>query len=313
MMQLIMYNGWSDTTYSRDYLQQQLQHALIAGHHYQVSFYTVTEEINTYAINNIGAYFDDGTIDTTSHPAWTQCQYTAQIVDTNIINDTVSWHKIEGVFMANGTEQFMTIGNFTDIDHTKRVVLIPGAPYTAQYAWYLVDDVSVIDCDNIPFAGHDTVLMHIGDSAFIGPHDEALPYTWYVLGSTSPIDSGGGIWVHPTATTTYVLEQLLCGTTRFDTIKVLVWPDTVLAAPRPAPRGREVACWPNPAGDELNVSGAKDCVVELVDVVGRIVITNTPTTEKTLIDVSKLPPGTYFVKVTEPVTGSCVTKRLVKD
>jgi hypothetical protein len=66
-------------------------------------------------------------------------------------------------------------------------------------------------------------------------------------------------------------------------------------------------------GDELTITGAKDCVVELVDVVGRTVITSTPTTEKTLIDVSKLPPGNYFVKVTEPVTGGCVTKRLVKD
>jgi hypothetical protein len=316
MAQVVMYT--SDTTYNyeRDYLQGQLITAIDAGRRYCVTFFAVLEHGSAFANNNIGAYLDDGTIDSSGlytcgkpHP-----YITPQVFETAVISDTLSWTMIQGEFIANGSERYITIGNFFRAAAT---TAIPTHSWRAAQlsngvaSFYLIDDVSVIASDAVAYAGHDTAIL-TGDTATIGvtTNGDGMPCWWYPLGGTTAIDSGGTIKVHPATTTTYVVKMNLCGNITYDTVKVSVVPAGV-ASPRSAPREWKV--WPNPVGDELNVSGAKDCVVELVDVVGRIVITNTPTTEKTIIDVSKLPPGTYFVKVTEPVTGSCVTKRLVKD
>jgi hypothetical protein len=314
MSQVMMYNA--DTTFNleRDYLQGNLSNTLIAGKQYCVTYFAVQVHGSAFNINNIGAYLDDGSIDTATHCAKPQTRYTPQVNYSSVISDTNSWTMIQGNFIANGTERFITIGNFFS---TSSTIAIPTSFWRAAQlgngivSWYLIDDVSVIASDAVAYAGHDTAI-HAGDTASIGvtENGDGMPCWWYTLGGTTAIDSGGTIKVHPATTTSYVVKMNLCGNITYDTVKVSVVPAGV-ASPRSAPREWKV--WPNPVGDELNVSGAKDCVVELVDVVGRTVITSTPATEKTLIDVSKLPAGTYFVKVTEPVTGGCVTKRLVKD
>jgi hypothetical protein len=213
--------------------------------------------------------------------------------------------KIEGVVTANGTEQFITIGQFKHWDSTRHILLVDSSLYDTignNISLYLVDDVSVIDCDNIPFAGHDTVLMHVGDSAFIGPHEVALPYTWFVLGSTTPIDSGGGIWVHPTTTTTYVLQQKLCGQDKLDTVTVHVWPDTTLAtSPRPSPKEREVVLWPNPVGGLLAVEHVEGVTVTLCNLLGTTIAERRAGSGERSItfDMSQLPTGVYLVIATD--------------
>ena len=156
MMQLQMFHDQADhSPYDRDYLQGHLSHTLEEGKTYAVTFYVVHEHQEAYAIGHIGAYLDDGTIDTTHNPEWTQSQYTPQIVDTSVINDTTNWTKIQGVLTGDGHQRLITIGNFYDLAHTNvRVLVDTNGSYAfgGAYAWYLVDDVSVIDCSNVPFA-----------------------------------------------------------------------------------------------------------------------------------------------------------------
>ena len=154
------------------------------------------EPVSGYATNHTDAYLDDGSIDTIGyncslpHP-----EILPQIIDSFIISDTLNWVKVQGSFIATGNEKFITIGNFSDNLHTEHMI---STWAVGPSSWYLIDDVSVIESDNIPFAGNDTAI-HTGDSVFLGPHEIALPYTWYVQGNPTPIDSGGGIWVHPTS------------------------------------------------------------------------------------------------------------------
>jgi hypothetical protein len=322
MVTVLMYNDNRDSTwlfYQRDYLQGRLRNRLVSGRQYCVTFYTTITQASTYAIDHIGAYFDDGTIDTIAPERCplVHSMFHPQIYDTVISNDTMNWTKIEGTFTASGTEKFITIGNFFTSDQVDTVQVYYPSLYSSSgyrlFSYYLIDDVSVIATDAVADAGRDTTItLAATDSAFVGVQADYVPCKWYTMAGTLIDSNIGGFKVKPTATTSYIMELDVCGPITRDTVTVRVLP-MELTSPRPALRGREVACWPNPVGDELTITGAKDCVVELVDVVGRTVITSTPTTEKTLIDVSKLPPGTYFVKVTEPVTGGCVTKRLVKD
>jgi hypothetical protein len=55
-----------------------------------------------------------------------------------------------------------------------------------------------------------------------------MPCYWYILGGTTPIDSGGTIKVAPTDTVTYVVAMDLCGTITYDTVTVF---DTGCAGP----------------------------------------------------------------------------------
>ena len=49
--------------YRRDYTQGRLKLALTEGASYCVTFYVALEQSSSYAINHIGAYFDNGSID----------------------------------------------------------------------------------------------------------------------------------------------------------------------------------------------------------------------------------------------------------
>ena len=229
MVQAVMCNvDNSDYLEGRDYTHGHLSKSLRVGIQYCVSFYVVREQQSVFAINNIGAYLDDGSINIGNYYCGSpQTAYVPQVMETDIITDTLYWTKVQGSFIANGTERFITIGNFKDNEHTDTLNMHYG---TSEFSLYLIDDVSVIESDNVPFAGNDTSIV-AGDSVFLGPHEIALPYTWYVEGNPVAIDSGGGVWVHPAGTTTYVLEQNLCGELRYDTVVVY---DTGCPAPLPA-------------------------------------------------------------------------------
>jgi hypothetical protein len=309
MMQVQMFTDDSTSPNTRDYLQGHLAQTLTAGHKYNVRFYTTLEQSGGFAVNGIGAYLDDGTIDTTQNPGHVQNQYTPQIVDTSIIN-TNNWVKVEDTFTANGTEKLITIGQFRYVYRTNYVIVTTGI-YTS-WAWYLIDDVSVIDCSNVPFAGHDTVI-HLADSAFLGSHETLLPYTWYKLGSTTPIDSSGGIWVKPTVTTSYVLVQKLCGVTKMDTVKVWVYPDTPNHVAVEQLLTGNFQLYPNPTTKELTIEGAKDLDVVFYDVVGRAVLQSAITTDKATFDISPLAKGLYMVQVVDRSTGERIVRQVLKE
>ncbi|MEI8280010.1 MAG: T9SS type A sorting domain-containing protein [Bacteroidota bacterium] len=287
--------------YFRDYLQGKLYQPLVAGKQYCVSFYTVLEESSDYAIANIGAYLHDGNIDHTDSAGCDtpKTAYIPQVENTTIIYDTLHWVKVEGTLTAIGTEKFITIGNFRDKAHTNYV------PYISLcgcgWSWYLIDDVSVIASDAIAYAGHDTIIG-VGDSAYIGLHDEAMPCTWYVQGNSTPIDSGGGIWVKPTTTTSYVVKQTLCGVSTYDTVKVIVWPQGVANV-----YGANYArVYPNPATDNVTFSYAipyvsNSLALTITNLMGQVIQTFSLPDKSGQVqwNTSALANGLYLYKLTD--------------
>ena len=304
MTQVQMFTDHSDSAnWMRDYVQGHLAHTLVHGKSYKVSFYVTSEVLAFYAVNQIAAYLDDGTIDTTHFPGKIQNQYIPQIIDTEIINDTVNWVKIEDTFIANGTEKLITIGQFTDRVHTHFIAVhdtTNSAMHGGFWAPYLIDDVSVIDCSNVPFAGNDT-LITAGDSAWLGPHEILLPYTWYKLGSTTPIDSGGGTMVHPTVTTTYVLKQELCGRTLYDTMTVSVFPAGISNLQSKV--AQQYKLFPNPNTGSFDLrqlyADTQPVTVFIRDLLGRIVCAQTTAFSNGIshLDVEGLENGLYLMQV----------------
>jgi len=313
MAQVVMYfdNSFPNTN-QRDYLQGRFNKPLTAGKNYCVTFYVCFEYANSsdpsgYAINNIGAYLDDGTIDADTigcgmpHPS-----IIPQVHSSVIINDTV-WVEIQGLITASGTERFITIGNFYDDAHTDTIAY-PGTGNS--WAAYLVDDVSVIEIGAKPDAGPDAYVSPGSDSATIGSSEEGLPLTWFVYGSLVPIGHTGSIKVHPDTTTTYVLSLDICDGGTTDTVTVFVSP----AGVKPLTPKGEPSIWPNPAKGQLTVSNAAGNYLVIYDVVGREVPFDklTMTSNKEVVDISGLVSGVYVVQIIAP-DGSKKCMQMVKE
>ncbi len=295
-----------------NYTQGRLLNNLTAGKSYCVTFYVLKEPYSQYSNNNIGAYLDDGSIDTANtllKAAKPQTQYTPQILETAVIYDTLSWTKIQGSFIANGTEKFITIGVFFDTSHT---IHINDGTIPSNVGIYLIDDVSVIESNANAYAGHDTTSIHAGDTVRLGSgiNGDGMPCWWYKLGVTAPIDSGGTIYVHPDSTTTYVVMMDLCGTITYDT--VTVWVGRVSVSNLQFTPGN-LRVYPNPAMNEITIEGAKDCEVLFFDIVGRLISRFDMSSAKENIDVAMLKSGIYSLQITDRYTGEKGVSKFVKE
>jgi hypothetical protein len=308
-----------DTTFlgKRDYLQGRLKNRLTGGKQYNVSFYVTLEQLSGFAIDHIGAYLDNGIIDTAATLCgMPQTTHIPQVYETTIINDTLNWVKVDGIFTADGTERFITIGNFFDAAHTDTVFTDYWNFGRINYlSWYLVDDVSVIDCDNNPHAGNDTAIRQ-GDTVFLGTHEQLLPYKWYVLGSPVAIDSGSGLSVHPSVTTTYVLAQTLCGVTKYDTVTVKVW--KVGVETLTALKEQTYTLQPNPNNGQLTLQQKaldnNPVKVQVLDAMGRVVYSNSTvfTDGKLSIQLPNNIPGLYLLQLSDNSGNSFIREFVVQ-
>lgn len=323
MAEVTMYYHQADIDrHPIEYLQGRLYNHLTAGRTYCVTFYvcfTGTHRIlpSGFAVDHMGAYLDDGSIDTA---VWPSCGFpltfiTPQFYETTIITDSVNWTKIQGSFVATGNERFITIGNFFDTTVTRYIDYNPPGPQAYDFAWYLLDDVSVIDEAQKAYAGNDTSINR-GDSVFIGSHEDGLPVTWYHLGSSTPLAITGGFWVKPDTTTHYVVRLDLCSGTTYDTMKVTVGRTDVSNIS--ANHYPEVQVFPNPARSDLSVINAAGAGLTLLDMMGQTVRRQHCASDKETISVGDLPPGVYTLQFIfpPPVANGVplkVIKKLVKE
>ena len=290
----------------REYLQGRLSQPLVADTPYCVSFYVNMAEASTNAVDKIGAYLDDGSIDNGKNDAncfGVEKEYTPQIYSPVIINDTENWVKIQGRFIANGTEKFITIGNFATFANTHTTFTNIGGGIT----FYLIDDVSVIAYNSIADAGPDAFVSPGSDSAWIGTHEEGLPCTWFIAGNPTPISYYGGFNVHPDTTTRYVMVLDLCDNVSFDTV-------TVFAAPAGTPilNADRFQIFPNPTNGIFTIENAKGTTIIIYDVVGKEVYQENVATNKQQIDINSLPDGVYMAHINNSM-GNQVVRKVIKN
>ena len=316
MAQVQMYVDESiSVPYKRDYLQGRLMKNLTSGKSYCITFYVSFKGSNAgipsgYAVDHIGAYLDNGSIDLDTgmqfcgqpHPL-----IIPQLYSTSIIIDTSNWTKIQGSFTASGSEKFITIGNFFDKNHTNVISYTNGSPISV----YLVDDVSVIESTEVAHAGADGIVWPGSDSVWIGTHEEGMPCTWYIMGNTTPIGYSGGFKVHPSVTTTYVVEIDLCGHITYDTVVVHVPPAGVATPLRTTLWAPQLS--PNPAHNEVYVTDAKGCELSIYDMMGRQVCRRVFTSDQETMDLSLLESGVYEVLIVDPVSGERVVRKIIKE
>jgi gliding motility-associated-like protein len=171
-------------------------------------------------------YFDNGSLVGTQ----INCHSTLGVVshiDNNplfIMDDTLNWMKIEGIYIANGAENRVIIGNFFNTAQTTGIST--GFPTSLGVGFYNLDDISLIPFEIKAFAGNDVTIC-LGDSVELGrPQEVGLDCWWYNLGNTTPFSSLSNFNFKPIQTGIFSFVQKMdnCQIS-FDTVNVTVIQD----------------------------------------------------------------------------------------
>ena len=228
-------NLWGDY---REAIKTKLNDTLIVNKRYCTKLYISLAEysynsssnINTLFLDSIGMLFTNDSIQDSTLPILSN----GIRVQNDIFNiDTVSWSKISNTFIANGGEQYLTIGNFDNS------IIWPSGAIGTTYVY--VDDISVCECSFKFSLGNDTTLC-IGESLILNPNMPNAIYTWQD-GSTDSnytVTHAGTYWVRA-----YFADYNI---TTYDTINVMYkdcdTTDTI---------DNIISIYPNPATDNLTI------------------------------------------------------------
>lgn len=286
----------------RDNLVGRLYRNLTAGKSYCVSFWTIMAESSGYAHNKIGAYLDDGSINIVDTFGEEISDIRPQVFTNAVLIDTVYWTKIEGSFVASGTEKYITIGNFFPNDSVTTIAT-DYRKFLPEYSYYLIDDVSVIPIDLNADAGKDShaepgkpvQIGRVGDTTAQG-----LDCKWYYKGAL--IDSGAVISVKGTAIVgtidTYVVVQTICGLVKTDTVRVT----TVPVGMKDFAAEQTFNIFPNPSNGNLTITTASfretaQCKIYgfLGQIINQQVISFSNNVAKLNLHLTR---GTYVVELT---------------
>jgi hypothetical protein len=296
-------NGLS-TPNLREYIQTQSLTDLSQCAVYELVFFVSLADNYKFAVNRIGAFIGDSTILRSDDYCFSYYEPQVSNPKSRMLDDKIGWTKIEGKFLAQGGENTITIGNFY-LDSETDTLATSNYDPQRQYSYYYIDNVSltlVSDESKTAFAGNDTILFP-GDSTFIGEEIKGLNCTWRILDGTFLADSTSGIYVQPTETTTYVVEQNLCGTITFDTVTVFVNPVGLKEPLAEALEASGIVISPNPNNGSFEIQNPTKQVLtfELKNALGQVVYRDKIITEKHFVDINlakggalSLSKGIYF-------------------
>lgn len=215
--------GIPDVIGYREYLEVELTTPLVPGKYYCAEMYVSLAEGPRYANNNLGMYFHADPIHLI--PYLVNIDAVPQVIETEIIRDEQNWVRVSGAFRATSAARYLTIGNFSDNDHTQVVDKGGTKPlmYGYNYAYYFIDDVSVIQVqpEKLQFAGVTTICQDERTAISISNNLDNIEWTT-VEDTLVVINSGRQLVQKPTLTTRYRVRGTLCGLHMADTITVHV-------------------------------------------------------------------------------------------
>lgn len=141
-------DGDSSTHY-REYIQTKLLSPLENGKNYKLSFFiSLADSISGYAVKNIGALFTTNAI---GFNCFKPIVANPQVKSPDFVTDMNGWTKVEGEFVAQGSEEYLTIGNFTDIAkfHLDTLCVKPNTDWQNGdgISYYYIDGISLIESE----------------------------------------------------------------------------------------------------------------------------------------------------------------------
>ncbi len=149
---MVIYTNFITDEDYRETIKTKLNDSLIANKRYCTNFYISLSDYffaqnTSMLLDSIGMLFTNDSIPENTSPILTN----GIKVQNSILNlDTVNWLKIPNTFIANGGEQYLTIGNFDNV--------INWSSSAVSDVYVYIDDVSVCECSFRFSLGNDTTL-----------------------------------------------------------------------------------------------------------------------------------------------------------
>jgi hypothetical protein len=137
-------------TNKREIIEGKLTKPLIADHHYQFSIYVqLFDKIPWNDVGKIAGSNSFSAVFTNSVIAYTDLpNYTPQVQINTMVTDTLNWVLLQDTFMANGGEQYISIGNLKPDSLTQFQLVKTINASLPEISYYFMDDVSLIDLDD---------------------------------------------------------------------------------------------------------------------------------------------------------------------
>lgn len=166
-------NNPADPDY-REYLQAPLNATLLNNRQYIVSFRISKADKCKWASKNIGAWL------TASPPTQAYGNYlnvpSPQVQLTSFMNDTANWVLVCDTFLSNGTEQWITIGQFTSDAGSVISGSYSGSGINGAY--YYIDDVKVMPYDHVIATVSPSTICNGDTVKLIGQTNINNAYYW---------------------------------------------------------------------------------------------------------------------------------------
>jgi len=180
----------------KEYLTGQILISLKQGRTYCGSMFISLIDTSTIACNDMGMAFTN-TIPTVPF-GQTLSSIMPQIANdpaTNPLTDKINWMEIKGSFIANGNEQFVTIGNFKFAAQSDTINLNFNTHFVHE-SYYYIDDVSLYELKALH--NRDTLVCpQTNFSQVLKAYSDYDSYLWNTGDTTKDItiNQPGTYWV----------------------------------------------------------------------------------------------------------------------
>ncbi len=133
-----------------EYAQTKLVKQLLPNHKYEFSFHiNVSNFSNDYSLRSFGAYFSNNPISRNDFKPFDNVIPQVSYSDNSFITDTVNWINISGEFIANGGEEYLTLGMFPDtsnFDTLCNYITFP-CDFIDFSTYYYIDYIELIEME----------------------------------------------------------------------------------------------------------------------------------------------------------------------
>ncbi|MBI2722785.1 MAG: gliding motility-associated C-terminal domain-containing protein [Bacteroidetes bacterium] len=223
----------------------KLNSKLLPNHIYNFELFYNLANGSLYANNNLSAYFSSTQFTLNNVNPLSQSWYDTNINNINpqinydttqyLSTDTLDWKAFNGCFIANGGEEFLTIGNFRDGKFNKTINsntnFISNCISPLEICYIYIDDVSLYDLGyysgkvkckkDTTICYNSTILIgnNIKDSSIISWQPNV---SLNCSNCPNPVAS-------PSITTKYIVTKTLCSFISKDSITVTVFTPTLTA------------------------------------------------------------------------------------
>jgi gliding motility-associated-like protein len=211
-------NSSDSINISSELIGVKLIQSLKANKCYYGEFYISLAEISDIAINRIGMLLTQNTYTLNYQTYDNIIQPQIKWDSTQYFKDTLNWTKVSGTFIAQGGEEYLTIGNFRDGMNVNKQFIsrnftnICNIGNAQNVSYVFVDDVSLYELPTPQLQSNAITICPNADTLVLGDTTRIQTrYQWFANGTA--IDTTSFIKVKPNQTTTYVLQSTNCTTT----------------------------------------------------------------------------------------------------